>query len=176
MRALTMRFVTSFSLLLIFFMYGSVAQAECIFPNPRLVTCQECEEPEEMVAAFERAFPNGENIEADAGQLYLAIRFRTGPMWSMASIPINKICGESWEETVANNWTEIQQKLAELLLATGPGGGGLGPGGPGGGGGGGFGGGGFGGGGGGDDDGWCIYSDGEPDPGNHPACPPTLGG
>ena len=34
----------------------------------------------------------------------------------------------------------------------------------------------FTGGGGGDDDGWCIYSDGQADPGNHPACPPTLGG
>ena len=79
------------------------------------------------------------------------------PVNTGAPIFVDRHCGESWDRPV--NEAAAWDIIDTLLSSTDPGGG--------------AGGGGFGGG---DDDGCCIYSDGQADPGNHPACPPTLGG
>lgn len=126
MRALSMRQLVVFSL---FCICSGFAIAECLSmsdissSNRLIVDCHECEYPEDMVAAFESALPNGENYQSIGGDLYLAIRFTTFGINSMAIIPISTSCGQDWEETIQDNWSQIQEQLADLLASNSGGGG-----------------------------------------------------
>lgn len=148
------------------------ALANCAPPTSGiLVYCHECTDSDEMISALEAEIPNEENLLAVSGELRLAITFTTLGINTTAFIPLIKTCGQTWEKVVESNWTDIQEELGELLLASGSGGGLGGSGGTGGTGG--SGGGPSGGGSTGGGDGECLYSDGDPIPGNPPDCPPS---
>lgn len=163
-------------LVLIVLLLGAGPTMACSEGPGIIAQCFECSSGDDLEAALESIFPNEVGVAFTVAQAQIQFIFQTLGFNSTIAIRIDKSCNETWSAAVERQWSDMQEQLADLLLASSGGSGGFGGGsgsGTGGSGGGpaGASGGGRVGGGSGDD--YCYYSDGQPIAGNPPDCPPS---